>query len=74
VINGAASTAVDTSETDHCRREAWAVNVGCVAALVEAARRPPLTLVHISSDYVFDGTQALHTELSCFTARCLWAD
>ena len=44
------------AETDEGRREAWATNVSGVAALVAAAREHRLTLVHISSDYVFDGT------------------
>ena len=67
VINAAAYTAVDTAETDDGRREAWAVNVGGVAALVEAARKHRFALVHISSDYVFDGTDALHTETEPFS-------
>jgi dTDP-4-dehydrorhamnose 3,5-epimerase/reductase len=67
VINAAAYTAVDTAETEDGRREAWAVNVGGVAALVEAARKHRFTLVHISSDYVFDGTQALHSENEPFS-------
>ena len=67
VINAAAYTAVDTAETDDGRREAWAVNVGGVAALVEAARKHRFALVHISSDYVFDGTDTLHTETEPFS-------
>ena len=67
VINAAAYTAVDHAETKDGRREAWAVNVGGVAALVEAARRHRFTLVHISSDYVFDGTQIVHTETEPFS-------
>jgi dTDP-4-dehydrorhamnose 3,5-epimerase/reductase len=67
VINAAAYTAVDTAETDDGRREAWTVNVGGVAALVEAARKHRFALVHISSDYVFDGTDALHTETEPFS-------
>jgi dTDP-4-dehydrorhamnose 3,5-epimerase/reductase len=67
VINAAAYTAVDTAESKDGRREAWAVNVGGVAALVEAARRHRFTVVHISSDYVFDGTQVLHTETEPFS-------
>ena len=43
VINAAAYTAVDAAETEDGRREAWAVNVGGVAALVEAARRHRFT-------------------------------
>jgi dTDP-4-dehydrorhamnose 3,5-epimerase/reductase len=67
VINAAAYTAVDAAETKEGRREAWAVNVGGVAALVEAARRHRFTVVHLSSDYVFDGTQTLHTETEPFS-------
>jgi dTDP-4-dehydrorhamnose reductase/dTDP-4-dehydrorhamnose 3,5-epimerase len=67
VINAAAYTAVDNAETVDGRREAWAVNVSGVAALVEAARRHRFTLVHISSDYVFDGTQIVHTETEPFS-------
>jgi dTDP-4-dehydrorhamnose reductase len=66
VINAAAYTAVDTAETDDGPREAWAVNVGGVGALVDAARKRRFALVHISSDYVFDGTEALHTETEPF--------
>ena len=67
VINAAAYAAVDTAETDDGRREAWAVNVGGVAALVEAARKHRFALVHISSDYVFDGTDTLHAETEPFS-------
>ena len=67
VINAAAYTTVDTAETEDGRREAWAVNVGGVAALVDAARKHRFTMVHISSDYVFDGTQTLHTETEPFS-------
>ena len=56
MINAAAYTKVDAAETAEGRREAWAVNVEGVRALVEAAREHRSILVHISSDYVFDGT------------------
>jgi dTDP-4-dehydrorhamnose 3,5-epimerase/reductase len=67
VINAAAYTKVDAAETEVGRREAWAVNVGGVASLIEAARKHRFTLVHVSSDYVFDGSQALHTETEPFS-------
>jgi dTDP-4-dehydrorhamnose reductase len=67
VINSAAYTKVDAAETEDGRREAWAVNVGGVGALVEAARKHRFTLVHISSDYVFDGRQVVHTETEPFS-------
>ena len=61
IINAAAYTAVDAAETPDGRREAWAVNVTGVAALARIAIQHRLTLVTVSSDYVFDGTQAEHT-------------
>ena len=62
VVNAAAYTAVDAAETEQGRRDAWAVNVAAVGALVHAAREHGTTLVHVSSDYVFDGTIEQHTE------------
>jgi dTDP-4-dehydrorhamnose reductase len=62
VINAAAYTAVDAAETPEGRRAAWAVNVAAVAAMTAAAREHGLTVVHVSSDYVFDGTQEEHRE------------
>jgi dTDP-4-dehydrorhamnose 3,5-epimerase len=62
IVNAAAYTQVDAAETPQGRRDAWATNVSGLAALVAAARRHRATFVHVSSDYVFDGTAALHTE------------
>jgi dTDP-4-dehydrorhamnose 3,5-epimerase len=62
VINAAAYTAVDEAETAKGRRLAWELNVAAVARLVDVAREHRLTLVHISSDYVFDGTEEIHDE------------
>ena len=56
VINAAAFIDVDAAQTAAGRETAWAVNVKAVAALARIARQHSLTLVHISSDYVFDGT------------------
>ena len=67
IINAAAWTAVDAAETDEGRRDAWAGNVTAVANLVEAARAHRATLVHVSSDYVFDGTVTEHTEEEPFS-------
>ncbi|KRC66202.1 dTDP-4-dehydrorhamnose reductase [Aeromicrobium sp. Root236] len=61
IINAAAYTAVDAAETPEGRREAWAVNVTAVAALARIAIQHRLTLVTISSDYVFDGSEPEHT-------------
>lgn len=54
IVNAAAYTAVDAAETD--RAGAWAGNVTAVAQLARIATENGVTLVHVSSDYVFDGT------------------
>jgi dTDP-4-dehydrorhamnose reductase/dTDP-4-dehydrorhamnose 3,5-epimerase len=66
VINAAAYTAVDAAETEDGRRQAWQVNVHAVGRLVDKARQHRLRLVHISSDYVFDGSRELHDEAESF--------
>ena len=62
IINAAAWTAVDAAETPEGRAACWRTNVTGVGRLVEVARRHRATLVHVSSDYVFDGTREVHTE------------
>ena len=62
IINAAAYTNVDGAETAEGRKAAWAVNADAVANLVAAAAQYDATLVHVSTDYVFDGTEPLHTE------------
>lgn len=56
IVNAAAYTAVDRAETPEGRRDAWASNVTAVATLARIADEHGITLVHVSSDYVFDGT------------------
>ena len=63
IINAAAYTNVDGAETPEGRVAAWAVNASAVANLAQLATIIDATLVHISSDYVFDGTKTPHTEL-----------
>ncbi|WP_285248830.1 bifunctional dTDP-4-dehydrorhamnose 3,5-epimerase family protein/NAD(P)-dependent oxidoreductase [Pseudarthrobacter sp. efr-133-R2A-89] len=62
VINAAAYTAVDAAETPEGRIAAWSNNVTAVAHLAKTAVEHDLTLVHVSSDYVFDGSLAIHSE------------
>lgn len=62
IINAAAYTAVDLAETPEGRRDAWAANATAVKLLAETASDNGITLVHVSSDYVFDGTVNPHTE------------
>ncbi|WP_438353540.1 sugar nucleotide-binding protein [Microbacterium sp. CJ88] len=56
IVNAAAYTAVDVAETAEGRREAWAANVTGLGVLSRIATANGVTLVHVSSDYVFDGT------------------
>lgn len=53
VINCAAYTAVDACESDEAN--ALAINATAVRALAEATSALNIPLVHISTDYVFDG-------------------
>jgi dTDP-4-dehydrorhamnose 3,5-epimerase len=62
VLNAAAYTAVDAAETPDGRRTAWAANAGAPATLAGLSREHGFTLVHYSSEYVFDGTADEHTE------------
>ncbi|QIX25585.1 sugar nucleotide-binding protein [Nocardioides sp. JQ2195] len=55
VLNAAAHTAVDAAESTG-RADAWAANATGPATLARLATEHRLTLVHFSSDYVFDGT------------------
>ncbi|WP_422933662.1 sugar nucleotide-binding protein [Sinomonas sp. P47F7] len=67
IINAAAYTAVDKAETPEGRRAAWAVNVTAVARLARVAVANGLTLVSVSSDYVFDGSADVHDEAEGFS-------
>ncbi|WP_458109391.1 bifunctional dTDP-4-dehydrorhamnose 3,5-epimerase family protein/NAD(P)-dependent oxidoreductase [Arthrobacter sp. R3-55] len=62
IINAAAFTGVDAAETREGRAAAWAINATAVAGLARTAVEHSLTLVHVSSDYVFDGTEDVHRE------------
>ena len=53
IVNAAAYTAVDKAETPEGRTAAWAINATAVAALARIATDNNITLVHISSDYVY---------------------
>lgn len=54
VINAAAYTAVDRAESDEAL--ARAINADAVAVMVEAMASTGGKVVHVSTDYVFDGT------------------
>jgi len=60
VFNPAAVTDVDGCERD--RAMAWAVNVEAVASLGRACAEAGAHLVHVSTDYVFDGEAGPYAE------------
>jgi len=55
MINCAAYTAVDMAEKD--KREAKAANADAVGNLARIAAEHNIFLVHLSTDYIYDGTQ-----------------
>ncbi|KAB2848405.1 MAG: dTDP-4-dehydrorhamnose reductase [Ignavibacteriota bacterium] len=60
IINAAAYTNVDKSESE--RETAWKINVKGVEYITETARVLDSHIVHISSDYIFDGKNGPYTE------------
>ena len=66
VINCGAYTAVDRAETPEGREAAWRANAQGPALLARVAAEHNIILVHVSSDYVFDGTVERHDESEAF--------
>jgi dTDP-4-dehydrorhamnose reductase len=60
IINTAAMTQVDHCETQ--REACWKANVMAVDYLVNASKKNNVHLVHVSTDFIFDGTQELLDE------------
>jgi len=56
VVNAAAYTAVDAAERDSVR--AFAINAGGAGAVAAATAASRLPVIHISTDYVFGGSEA----------------
>lgn len=57
IINAAAYTNVDGAETKDGEKLAWAVNDQGVGNLADIARSKNLLLIHIATDYDFDGNK-----------------
>lgn len=60
IINTAAMTQVDQCETD--REKCWQINVVGVAHLIAAAAEVKAHLVHLSTDFIFDGLNGPYSE------------
>jgi dTDP-4-dehydrorhamnose 3,5-epimerase/reductase len=74
ILNAAAYTNVDGAETAEGRVAAWNVNAVAAGYLSAVATKHDMTLVHISTDYVFDGTKELHTEAELFSPLSVYGD
>jgi dTDP-4-dehydrorhamnose reductase len=55
IINASAYTAVDKAESE--QNEAYLINATAVELLAKAATKHSIRLLHISTDFVFDGTK-----------------
>jgi dTDP-4-dehydrorhamnose 3,5-epimerase len=66
IVNAAAYTNVDGAETAEGRVAAWQVNAAGAANLARIATEKDICLVHVSSDYVFDGETKNHQEAEKF--------
>lgn len=62
VVNCGAYTAVDKAEAPEGRVTCWRANATGPALMARVCAEHGITLVHVSSDYVFDGTRELHPE------------
>jgi dTDP-4-dehydrorhamnose reductase len=61
IINTAAMTQVDHCETE--REKCWLNNVTAVENLVKACEKTSTRLIHVSTDFIFDGTRGPLDEL-----------
>lgn len=66
VINCGAYTAVNAAETPEGRKAAWTANAQGPALLAKVCAEHGITLAHVSSDYVFDGTEEKRSESGSF--------
>ncbi len=62
ILNAAAYTNVDEAETPEGRVATWQINATGPGYLAKIAATHDITLVHISTDYVFDGSKTPHLE------------
>lgn len=60
IVHAAAMTQVDQCETD--RKKCWELNVMAVAHMIEAAAKTAAHLIHLSTDFIFDGTSGPYEE------------
>lgn len=73
IINAAAYTNVDGAEIPEGRVIAWKVNAVGTSNLARIADERDMILIHISTDYVFDGTREEHDETEPFSPLGVYA-
>ncbi len=71
IIHPASMTEVDTCEREP--EQAYAANVTAVAAVARSARKLGAHLVHVSTDYVFDGEHGPYDEQALPNPRGVYA-
>jgi dTDP-4-dehydrorhamnose reductase len=67
ILNAAVYANVNGAEEGDGRVAAWLVNATGPSYLSKVASKHDITLVHVSSDYVFDGRKRPHTETEPFS-------
>lgn len=67
IINAAAYVNADQSETEEGREKTWLANAVGPRNLAEVAIKHNLHLIHISSEYVFNGDKGNHNENEAMT-------
>lgn len=60
IINTAAMTNVDACESD--KENCYALNVGSVKSLIRLSEQYNIQLIHLSTDFIFDGENGPYTE------------
>lgn len=73
ILNAAAYTNVDGAETSEGRLAAWKINATGPGYLARIANIHDITLVHVSSEYIFNGSRSPHTEDEPFTPLGVYA-
>lgn len=74
IINAAAYVNADQSETEEGREITWKANAVGPKNLASVSLKYGLRLIHISSDYVFDGEQKNHNEDEPFTPLSVYGE
>ena len=74
IINAAAYVNADDSETVEGREKTWMANAVGPRNLAKVAIENGVHLIHVSSEYVFDGTKENHKEDEPFTPQSVYGE